>query len=115
MWFGDGNTVWHKETHNSKITWVPMNKINAHGEDFWLFFSLSFFHMFYSDSVCLSSVFLVLFSCELQPVGGEQFGLLGCLCSLSVSQQAHTGERLLCRLAASQMPRGPDRLLNLSS
>lgn len=52
-------------------------------------------------------------SCSL--VGGEQLGLLGCLCGLSVSQQAHMGERLLSELAASQTPWGPDRLSNLSS
>lgn len=115
MWFGDGNTVWHRETHNSEITWAPMNKMDGRREDFWPFLRFSdISSSLYSNS--LSSVFLVFFfSCELQSIGGEQFGLLGCLCGLSVSQQAHMGERLLSELAASQTPRGPDRLSNLSS
>lgn len=71
-----------------------------------------FFTLKSSSSPCsysLCSVFLVPFVCvcewvSLQPV--EQFGLPGCFCGLSVSQQAHMGERLLSELAASQTPPG---------
>ena len=71
MWFGDGNTVWHKETPNSEITWALMNKMDASGDGFWpfprfIFQSLSFFTQILSVSALC---FLVLFSNDLQPVG----------------------------------------------
>lgn len=43
MRFGDGNTVWHKETHNSQITLVLMNKMDARGEKIFGAISFTFF------------------------------------------------------------------------
>lgn len=61
---------------------------------------------------------LPYFAYELQPAGGEPFGLPGRLCGLSVSRQHSRGGRgaaVLSELADSQTPQGPDRLSNLSS
>lgn len=38
MWFGDGNTVWQRETRNSEIAPVVMKSC---GEKLWPFFLLS--------------------------------------------------------------------------
>ncbi len=40
MWFGDGNKVWHRETHNLEITRVLVNKIEVQEEDFAHFFTV---------------------------------------------------------------------------
>lgn len=87
-------------------------KIFGHFFTFNIFQSPALFPHLSSSPLC---IFGPCFRVSCSPVGGEQFGLLGCLCGLSVSRQAHMGERLLSELAASQPPRGPDRLSNLSS
>lgn len=94
MGFGDGS-VWHRETHKS------------HGcaGRFLAFSSLWTSPALFTPSAS-ARYFRFLFRVSLQPVGGEQFELPGCLCGLSVSQQAHMGERLLSELAASQTPPG---------
>lgn len=74
-------------------------------DDFWPFRHFEHLQLSLLPQPLLG-IFRFLFRVSLQPVGGEQFGLPGCLCGLSVSQQAHMGERLLSELAASQMPPG---------
>lgn len=104
---GIGKPITQKLHGRSWTRWMLVGKIVGH----LLTFSINQ-HVLLRVSLRLGSVFFRV-SCTL--VGGEQFGLLGCLCGLSVSQQAHMGERLLSELAASQTPWGPDRLSNLSS
>lgn len=105
MWFGDENIVWHKKTHNSEITptrQIPVGKILGR------FFSSSTsfrLQLILPQTLCQLCIFGP-FLCVLQPVGGEQPGVLGCLCGLSVSHQPLMGEELLSELAALRVPSG---------
>lgn len=88
-----GNTVWHSKSHVLSTV-------------FALFLTLSVSRCFLYSQPLLYISGCSFFGVSSQPVGGEQLRLPGSLCGLSVSQQAHMGERLLSELAAPQTPPG---------
>lgn len=73
MWFGDGNTVWQRETRNSEIAPVVMKSC---GENLWPFF------LFSPARILL--VLFGLFSVAVLQRRGE-FRLPGRLCGLGQS------------------------------
>lgn len=86
-----GNTVWHSKSHVLSTVFALFLTLSA------AFFTLGL------CSIFLVALFLVWARSPLEESGSR---LPGSLCGLSVSQQAHMGERLLSELAAPQTPPG---------
>lgn len=115
MWFNDGNAMWHKETHNSEITRTRRMLVM---EIFGLLFFFFWGGLFQSPSrftQTLSSGCLVPFCVSCSLLKGSSLGSLDAsAASRSVSR--HSWERSCClSWQLFGCPRGPDRLLNLSS